>query len=288
MLQSKYEKTKLVIIVVILTLIGAGIGVYIAVCIAPKNKGNASQRQEQKITSSPNFTKSSSGNSSSSSKSNKDPQPKQSTPNQQEKKPEKPQPSQKEQRIDLVRPKHNPAPQPPANPAAPPKNNQRPAPQPQQPGNSQQPAPNPQPNPTPNPQPQPADQDKKYDIGPPDALEILELINYARSKENLKPLKMYEPLNRTAQWMANDMKENNYFSHYKPGTTIPHGLLKARSVCNAPAENLVQTSPPDLHTSRVAFNAWMQSPPHRQSIMSSAYTLTGFGIAGNKIVEHFC
>ena len=148
--------------------------------------------------------------------------------------------------------------------------------------------PNPQPKPTPNPQPQPADQDKKYDIGPPDALEILELINYARSKENLKPLKMYELLNRTAQWMANDMKENNYFSHYKPGTTIPHGLLKARAVCNAPAENLVQTSPPDLHTSRVAFNAWMQSPPHRQSIMSSTYTLTGFGIAGNKIVEHFC
>lgn len=280
MLQSKYEKTKLVIIVVILTLIGAGIGVYIAVCIAPKNKGNASQRQEQKITSSPNFTKSSSGNSSSSSKSNKDPQSKQSTPNQQEKKPEKPQPSQKEQRIDPVRPKHNPAPQPPASPAAPPKNNQRTAPQPQQPGNSQQPVP--------NPQPQPADQDKKYDIGPPDALEILELINYARSKENLKPLKMYEPLNRTAQWMANDMKENNYFSHYKPGTTIPHGLLKARAVCNAPAENLVQTSPPDLHTSRVAFNAWMQSPPHRQSIMSRTYTLTGFGIAGNKIVEHFC
>lgn len=53
-------------------------------------------------------------------------------------------------------------------------------------------------------------------------------------------------------------------------------------------ENLVQTSPPDLHTSRVAFNAWMQSPPHRQSIVSSTYTLTGFGIAGNKIVEHFC
>ena len=59
--------------------------------------------------------------------------------------------------------------------------------------------------------------------------------------------------------MANDMKENNYFSHYKPGTTIPHGLLKARVVCNAPAENLVQTSPPDLHNSRVAFNAWMQA-----------------------------
>ena len=280
------KKQKLVIILVILTLIGAGIGVYIAVCIAPKNKGNASQQQEQKTTSSPNFTKSGSGNSSSSSKSNKDSQSKQSTPNQQEKKPGKPQPNQKEQRIDSVRPKHNPAPQPPSSPAVPPKNNQRPAPQPEQPGNSQQPALNPQPNPSP--QPQPADQDKKYDIGPPDALEILELINYARSKENLKPLKMYEPLNRTAQWMANDMKENNYFSHYKPGTTIPHGLLKARTVCNAPAENLVQTSPPDLHTSRVAFNAWMQSPPHRQSIMSSTYTLTGFGIAGNKIVEHFC
>ncbi|MBB1523998.1 hypothetical protein HG468_003135 [Candidatus Saccharibacteria bacterium] len=99
-------------------------------------------------------------------------------------------------------------------------------------------------------------------------MEILELINYARSKENLKPLKMYEPLNRTAQWMANDMKENNYFSHYKPDTTIPHGLLKAMAVCRgAAAENLVQTSPPSLHTSRVAFNTWMQSPPHRQSIM---------------------
>lgn len=283
------KKQKLVIILVILILAGVGIGLYIAVCAASKNAGGTNQQQKTTTNSNSGPDNPDSSNNSDDSTSSTSSNPKQTTPNQQEKKPGKPQPNQKEQRIDPVRPKHNPAPQPPSSLASPPpKNNQRPAPQPQQSGNSQQPAPNPQPNPTPNPQPQPADQDKKYDIGPPDALEILELINYARSKENLKPLKMYEPLNRTAQWMANDMKENNYFSHYKPGTTIPHGLLKARAVCNAPAENLVQTSPPDLHTSRVAFNAWMQSLPHRQSIMSSTYTLTGFGIAGNKIVEHFC
>lgn len=275
------KKQKLVIILVVLILAGVGIGLYIAVRAASKDAGSTSQQQKTTTNSNSGPDNPDSSNNSDGSKSSTSSNPKQTTPNQQEKKPGKPQPNQKEQRIDPVRPNHNSAPQPPASPAAPPKNNQRPAPQPQQPGNSQ-------PNPTPNSQPQPADQDKKYDIGPPDALEILELINYARSKENLKPLKMYEPLNRTAQWMANDMKENNYFSHYKPGTTIPHGLLKARAVCNAPAENLVQTSPPDLHTSRVAFNAWMQSPPHRQSIMSSTYTLTGFGIAGNKIVEHFC
>ena len=274
------KKQKLVVILAILILAGVGIGLYIAVRAASKDAGSANQQQKTTTNSNSGSDNSDSSNNSNGSKFSTSSNSKQTTPNQQEKKPEKPQPNQKEQRIDPVRPKHNPAPQPPASPASPPKNNQRPAPQPQQLGNSQQPAP--------NPQPQPADQDKKYDIGPPDALEILELINYARSKENLKPLKMYEPLNRTAQWMANDMKENNYFSHYKPGTTIPHGLLKARAVCNAPAENLVQTSPPDLHTSRVAFNAWMQSPPHRQSIMSSTYTLTGFGIAGNKIVEHFC
>ena len=274
------KKQKLVVILAILILAGVGIGLYIAVRAASKDAGSANQQQKTTTNSNSGSDNSDSSNNSNGSKFSTSSNSKQTTPNQQEKKPEKPQPNQKEQRIDPVRPKHNPAPQPPASPASPPKNNQRPAPQPQQLGNSQQPAP--------NPQPQPADQDKKYDIGPPDALEILELINYARSKENLKPLKMYEPLNRTAQWMANDMKENNYFSHYKPGTTIPHGLLKARAVCNAPAENLVQTAPPDLHTSRVAFNAWMQSPPHRQSIMSSTYTLTGFGIAGNKVVEHFC
>ena len=282
------KKQKLVVILVILILAGVGIGLYIALRAASKDAGSANQQQKTTTNSNSGPDNPDSNNNSDGSKSSTSSNPKQTTPNQQEKKPEKPRSNQKEQRIDPVRPKHNPVPQPPSSPAVPPKNNQRPAPQPQQPGNSQQPAPNPQPNPTPNPQPQPADQDKKYDIGPPDALEILELINYARSKENLKPLRMYEPLNRTAQWIANDMKENNYFSHYKPGTTIPHGLLKARTVCNAPAENLVQTSPPDLHTSRVAFNAWMQSPPHRQSIMSSTYTLTGFGIAGNKIVEHFC
>ena len=274
------KKQKLVIILVILILAGVGIGLYIAVRAASKDAGSTNQQQKTTTNSNSGPDNPDSNNNSDGSKSSTSSNPKQTTPSQQEKKSEKPQPSQKEQRIDPVRPKHNSASQPPSSPAVPPKNNQRPAPQHQQPGNSQQPAP--------NPQPQPADQDKKYDIGPPDALEILELINYARSKENLKPLKMYEPLNRTAQWMANDMKENNYFSHYKPGTTIPHGLLKARTVCNAPAENLVQTSPPDLHTSRVAFNAWIQSPPHRQSIMSSTYTLTGFGIAGNKIVEHFC
>ena len=284
------KKQKLVIILVILILAGVGIGLYIAVRAASKDAGSANQQQKTTTNSNSGSDNSDSSNNSDGSKSSTSSNPKQTTPNQQEKKPGKPQPNQKEQRIDPVRPKHNPVPQPPSSPAVPPKNNQRPAPQPQQPGNSQQPAPNPQPNPTPtpNPQPQPADQDKKYGVGPPDASEILELINYARSKENLKPLEMYEPLNQTAQLMANDMKENNYFSHYRPGTTTPYGLLKVMSVCRAPAENLVQTSPPNLHTSRVAFNAWMQSSPHRQSIMSSTYTLTGFGIAGNKIVEHFC
>ena len=45
----------------------------------------------------------------------------------------------------------------------------------------------------------------KYDVGPPDAQEMLELVNQERAKVGVAPLKLDKRLNASAQEKADDM-----------------------------------------------------------------------------------
>ncbi|PID33514.1 hypothetical protein CR969_00350 [Candidatus Saccharibacteria bacterium] len=119
---------------------------------------------------------------------------------------------------------------------------------------------------------------------------MLELVNAERSKRGIGPMYIHPKLQYTAQWKANDMITYGYFAHVKPGETEANGLLKIREQnigCGWIAENLLSTSP-QYHTSRQAIKLWMGSPSHRSSILDSKYNRTGFGVNGNKVVQHFC
>lgn len=181
--------------------------------------------------------------------------------------------------------------QPQAPPSAPPS---RPTP-PQQPQQPQPPRPTPPAPPArptlPPAPPKPTPPPSKYDVGPPNALEMLELMNDARRRAGIRPLVLNSRLQYTAQWKADDMIRYNYFDHVRPGQDYANGLRLIGEQglgCAWANENILQTTP-QTHTSRGAFQIWMNSPGHRSAIMDGGrYGRTGFGVAGNKVVQHFC
>ena len=59
----------------------------------------------------------------------------------------------------------------------------------------------------------------KYDVGPPDAQEMLELVNEERAKVGAAPLKLDERLNASAQEKADDMQNRDYYGHVSPEGT---------------------------------------------------------------------
>lgn len=132
----------------------------------------------------------------------------------------------------------------------------------------------------------------KYDTGPPDAQEMLELVNEERAKVGVAPLTIDLLLTKSAQWKADDETNNGYFGHVKPGTRGNNGLdylaeIDTTDKCSLVSENLTDNFPND-NTSRAAIRAWVKSKPHYTAMIDPKLTLTGFGVSGTNIVQHFC
>lgn len=125
---------------------------------------------------------------------------------------------------------------------------------------------------------------------PPTRVELLSLVNAERMKNGVAPLTENPLLDQSAQWKAVDEVTFDYFGHVKPGTTGNNGLDYLNTIdkqCVYVAENL-QGNPPNDNNSQAAFTAWVNSKPHHAAMIDPKYTLTGFGIDENEIVEHFC
>ena len=135
----------------------------------------------------------------------------------------------------------------------------------------------------------------KYDVGPPDAQEMLELVNEERAKVGAAPLKLDERLNASAQEKADDMQNRDYYGHVSPeGTRGTLFVFKHMpSKCRYAGENLANILVPDSN-SRNPISTWMSSNKgHREAILDKGYDLVGFGVSKDKygnslIVQHFC
>ena len=135
----------------------------------------------------------------------------------------------------------------------------------------------------------------KYDVGPPDAQEMLELVNQERAKVGVAPLKLDKRLNASAQEKADDMQNRDYYGHVSPegvrGTLFVFKHMPSK--CQYAGENLANILIPDSN-SRNPISTWMSSTKgHREAILDKGYDLVGFGIAKDKygnslIVQHFC
>ncbi len=127
-------------------------------------------------------------------------------------------------------------------------------------------------------QDQPKDSDET-EIEPADNLSNMErrmvnLVNDERRKNNLPALKVDSKLTAVARKKAQDMVENDYFSHYSPTYGSPFDMLDRFGIeyLNA-GENLAANSSVER-----AHSSLMGSSGHRQNILSKKFTKVGIGI----------
>lgn len=104
--------------------------------------------------------------------------------------------------------------------------------------------------------------------------EMLTLINQARSQNNVAPLQADTELANVARLKAQDMIDNNYFSHYSPKYGSPFDMMKSFGISYVQAgENIAGNQ-----NVQAAHNALMNSPGHRANILNPDFTHIGIGI----------
>lgn len=111
-----------------------------------------------------------------------------------------------------------------------------------------------------------------------DEQEVLNLINEQRTKQGIKALQIDGETQRVAKIKAQDMVENNYFSHTSPIYGSPFDMLKSFKVSYQTAgENIAGNS-----SNRSAVNAWMNSTGHKANILNGKFNYTGIGVVSSK------
>lgn len=107
--------------------------------------------------------------------------------------------------------------------------------------------------------------------------EVFELINKQRTNNGLKELKVDEELQRVARIKAQDMVDNNYFSHTSPTYGSPFQMLNSFKISyKTAAENIAGNS-----SNTGAVNSWMNSSGHKSNILNSSYNYTGIGVVSS-------
>ncbi len=125
--------------------------------------------------------------------------------------------------------------------------------------------------------------------------EVIEGVNMERAKMGLPALRPHMDLETSAQLHAQDMKNRDFFSHENPDGLRSSDRIKATGygVVNAQecrcsyrvflGENLAkgQTSVEQV------VREWMESPSHREAMLSKDYNEIGVGIVGDIWVLNF-
>ncbi len=107
------------------------------------------------------------------------------------------------------------------------------------------------------------------------ANQLLKLVNNARAENGLSPLTLNSDLSAVAQKKADDMKNNNYFSHTSPTYGSPFDMIKNAGISYKTAgENIAKGQ----STAEAVFNAWMNSSGHRANILNKNFTQMGIGV----------
>ena len=107
--------------------------------------------------------------------------------------------------------------------------------------------------------------------------EVFNLINAKRTAAGLSALKIDEELQNVARVKANDMVDNNYFSHNSPTYGTPFNMIKNFGITyKAAGENIAGNS-----TNQGAVDAWMNSEGHKANILSNNYNYTGIGVVNS-------
>ena len=183
----------------------------------------------------------------------------------------------------VVKPQEQAKPEVPAKPVQPAKPVEQPKPaQPTKP--AEQPTPAQPAKPVEQPKPSqpanPVEQEKPAQTGNISAIEqaVLDLTNAERQKAGLKPLQIDNNLMNSARQKSKDMATNKYFSHTSPTYGSPFDQMKANGVTyRSAAENIAMGQ----RSAEEVVKGWMDSPGHRQNILTPNFTHIGIGYDAN-------
>lgn len=104
------------------------------------------------------------------------------------------------------------------------------------------------------------------------ARKVLDLVNKERAKEGLAALKLDTSLCRVAKLRAEEITEN--FDHTRPDGSSCFTILKENNLSyRAAGENIAAGQP----TPAQVVKSWMDSPGHRENIMSKEFHKLGVG-----------
>lgn len=107
-----------------------------------------------------------------------------------------------------------------------------------------------------------------------DEKEVFDLINKQRTQNGLSALKLDTETLRVARIKAQDMVDNNYFSHNSPTYGTPFQMLNSFKISYKTAgENIAGNS-----SNSAAVTAWMNSSGHKANILNSSFNYTGIGV----------
>ncbi|RJQ25626.1 CAP domain-containing protein [Candidatus Parcubacteria bacterium] len=110
--------------------------------------------------------------------------------------------------------------------------------------------------------------------------ELLVLTNNARQEKNLPSLIINQELTEAAQKKALHMFEKDYWAHFAPDGTSPWDFLKEEDYSYLYAgENLAK----GFSNTQDVVQAWMNSPTHRDNILSDKFQEVGFAIVKGRL-----
>jgi hypothetical protein len=107
------------------------------------------------------------------------------------------------------------------------------------------------------------------------ASEVMSLTNQQRANNGLGALAYSAQLEQAARAKAQDMFDQNYWSHYNPQGNGPAYFISAAGYSYSTAgENLAK----DFNTSSGVVTAWMNSAGHRANILNGSFIHTGVAV----------
>lgn len=105
--------------------------------------------------------------------------------------------------------------------------------------------------------------------------EVVSLTNEKRTQAGLLPLSLNSTLSQAAQAKGADMLNKGYWAHVAPDGTQPWTFFANFGYKYSYAgENLAR----DFSSASSAVEAWMNSPSHKENLLSSKYKEVGIGV----------
>lgn len=110
--------------------------------------------------------------------------------------------------------------------------------------------------------------------------EVLTLTNEARKKKGLAALEYELRLEKSAQWMADDMATKNYFSHEDSfGRTIGQRIPSFGYTDYAVLRENIAAG---YSSAKEVVDSWLESPGHYKNIMCPKSKHLGIGFSENR------